>query len=137
MILKIFTDGGSLGNPGPSASAYVIYQGDKLLEKGSKHIGHATNNFAEYTALILALEKVKQLIANNKVPEKILVFADSQLLVNQLNGLYKVKNSDIRENIMKIRILESEINIPIQYEHVYREQNTLADSLVKKALKIF
>lgn len=125
-----------MGNPGPSASAFVIYQDEEIIEQEAKHLGHATNNKAEYTALIIALERLLELIKDKKIelPEKIQVYADSALLVNQLNGLFKVKNADIRDFIMRIRILESEINVPISYTHVYREENTLADSLVKKAL---
>jgi ribonuclease HI len=134
MELKIYTDGGSLNNPGPAASAYVIYQDNKILVKHGKKIGDNTNNFAEYTALILALEKVKELLKNLKDIDKISVFSDSSLMVNQLNGFFKVKNGTIRELIMKVRILEREINIPIIYKHIPREENTLADSLVKKEL---
>lgn len=135
MNIKVFTDGGSIGNPGPSASAFVIYQDDKILAKEGKKIGHATNNVAEYTALIMALEQIKELVQAQLIsPKKINIFSDSNLLVNQVNGLFKVKNSRISEFIFKIRGLEQEIGIPIVYKHVYREANQFTDSLVKKAL---
>lgn len=136
MDIKIYTDGGSLGNPGPSASAYVIYLDDKIIFKEGKRIGYATNNRAEYMALIFALEKVRSLIAEGKLEdvEVINVISDSNLLVQQVNGIFKVKNADIRENIMKIRILEQEVGIPIVYAHTLREGNSLADSLVKEVL---
>lgn len=139
MELKIYTDGGALGNPGPAASAYIIYNGRKIVAQDSKFLGHGTNNQAEYTALILAYEKIKDLLKEGQLKgiTIINVFSDSSLLVNQLNGLYKVKNGAIREFILKIRILENEIGIPTTYKHVYREENTEADALVKEALSNF
>lgn len=136
MTLTIYTDGGSLNNPGPSAFAYVIYKDKDLLVKHGEAIGTATNNFAEYTGLVRALEKVKQLLAGGEIerPTKIYCYADSELMVKQVNGLYKVKNADIRDKLMQIRMLESEINIPTTYTHVLRDKNALADSLVKQAL---
>lgn len=136
MTLTIFTDGGSLNNPGEAASAFLIYSGDHLIYKEGKRIGIASNNVAEYTALINALTKVKEL-QNDPSMKKfdlINVFADSQLMVNQVNGLYKVKHADMRDKIMQIRILETAINIPIAYTHVLREKNAEADALVKEAL---
>lgn len=134
MRLTIYTDGGSIGNPGPSASAYVIYEGSKIIAEEGRFIGHATNNQAEYQALVFALEKVLGLKKTHTF-EKIEVVADSELLVRQVNGLYKVKNAAIREYIMKIRVLEGELNVPISYTHTLREGNQVADSLVKKALR--
>ncbi|QQG44371.1 MAG: ribonuclease HI family protein [Candidatus Roizmanbacteria bacterium] len=134
MKLKIYTDGGSLNNPGEAAIAYVIYLNDECVLKFSKRIGVATNNFAEYTALIEALTAAKDFI--KKYPIKsINVFSDSQLMVSQLCGLYKIKNSSIRDLIMNIRVLEGEINLPIVYAHILREKNQIADSLVKLAFK--
>lgn len=137
MIIRIFTDGGALGNPGPAASAYLIYADDNALAKGSKHLGRATNNQAEYTALILAFEKLKKLLEDGLLekPSKIEVVSDSKLMISQLNGLYKVKNADIRDNVLRIRMLENELNAPISYAHVYREENEEADALVKEALE--
>src|SRR3989338_8755439 len=130
MELTIFTDGGSINNPGPAAIAYLIYLDGKPLSSFSTKIGINSNNFAEYTALVRALEWVKQ---NNALSAaKITVFSDSSLMVNQLNGLYKVKNSTIRQFILKIRILEQELNAPIVYKYIPREKNRLADLLVKK-----
>lgn len=95
-----------------------------------------TNNFAEYFALLNALEWLKN---NNKKfwASKITCLSDSSLLVNQLNGLFKVKNATIRDFIMNIRSLEQEIKTPIVYKYIPREQNRQADSLVKKALQNF
>lgn len=134
MVLQVYTDGGSLNNPGQAAYAYVIFDGKKLLFSNSERIGIASNNVAEYTGLIKALEKVKKIISNDRTVTKIEVFSDSSLMVNQLNGLFKVKNSKIRELVFEIRTLEGAINLPIIYIHILREKNMLADSLVKKSL---
>ncbi len=137
MVLTIYTDGGAIGNPGPAASAYVIFEGDTIIAQEGRSIGHGTNNQAEYQALIFAFEQVIALTQGALVAfDSIKVFADSELLVRQLNGLYKVKNAQIRDYILKIHMLETELNVPISYTHVYREKNTLADSLVKKVLGI-
>lgn len=142
MGIDIYTDGGSLNNPGEAAYAFIIYQNNKIIFKDHKRIGIASNNFAEYTALIKALEKVKELfnddtiILRRIVVKKITCYADSALMVNQLNGLFKVKHADMRDFVIKIRILESEIKIPIKYVNIPREKNTEADKLVKQALGV-
>ncbi len=135
MELNIFTDGGSLNNPGQAAYAFAIYQNNKLIYSEGKTIGVATNNVAEYTALIKAFEKLKEILTPSPYPPTaITIFSDSQLMVNQVNGLFKVKNTTIRKFIFKIRVLEQEINQPIIYKHISRDKNSFADSLVKKAL---
>jgi len=137
MQLTIYTDGGAIGNPGPAAFAYVIYKDKEIIDSHSESIGVATNNVAEYTGLIRALERVKKLLlsSNSKPLTSIIVFSDSSLMVNQLNGLFKVKNAVIRELVLKVRVLEGEIKTPIIYKHILREKNQLADSLVKRALQ--
>ncbi|MBI4004938.1 ribonuclease HI family protein [Candidatus Roizmanbacteria bacterium] len=133
MTLTIYTDGGSLNNPGQAAIAYTLYLDTTLLKTFSRAIGVATNNVAEYTALIEALSATKDILSQ-KPASNIQVFSDSQLMVNQINGLYKVKEASLRDLLMKIRLLEGELHIPITYTHVLREKNTLTDSLVKKEL---
>lgn len=137
MILKIHTDGGSKGNPGPSSIGVVGFlypsksegrsgvNGKKVIEIGQS-IGIATNNDAEYKALIKALENAKKIQSASKIE----CYSDSRLMVNQVNGLFKVKNGKIKEYILKIRSLEQEINLPITYQYVPREQNQEADRLV-------
>ena len=132
MELKIFTDGGSINNPGPAAIAFVVYLNNKIVYSFSSKIGINTNNFAEYAALEKSLEWIRDNPGFRL--DKISVFSDSNLMVNQLNGLFKVKSTHIREFIIKIRVLEREINIPIVYKHIPREENSLADSLIKRAL---
>ena len=133
MNCTIYTDGGSLNNPGQAAYAFVIYFDNKLEFQHSEAIGIATNNIAEYTGLIKALEKLLEYKKTTKI-DKIFVYADSELMVKQVNGLYKVKNGELQTKVFLVRGLEQELGIPITYTHVLREKNKLADSLVKKAL---
>jgi len=135
MTLQVYTDGGSLNNPGKAASAFVIYKDKTILFKEGKKIGINTNNVAEYQALIMAWEKIITLISTRQIatPDKIEFFADSQLMVNQLLGLYKVKNMELKKLFLKIKDLEKKIKTNFTYTHVLREKNSLADSLVKQA----
>jgi ribonuclease HI len=138
MILKIYTDGGSKGNPGPSSIGMVFYVADKKVFQHKENIGVATNNDAEYQALIKALEIINpksQVLNKFQIPnfqniKQIQFYSDSRLMVNQVNGMFKVKNGKIREYIFKIRILEQEIKIPINYYLISREENWEADELV-------
>ena len=130
MILKVFTDGGSKGNPGPSSIGIVFYSDDKKVFEHKESIGIATNNDAEYSALISAMSKVKSQKSNLADIKKVEFYSDSRLMVNQVNGLFKVKNGRIKEYILKIRSLEMEINLPISYSYIPREKNTVADGLV-------
>ena len=136
MKITIYSDGGSLNNPGRAASAFLIYADGKLLHKEGKYIGIASNNVAEYTGLINALTKVVELCKDGSITnlESVSCIADSELMVKQLNGLYKVKNADMRDLYMKVKMLEAEINVSISYTHVLRDKNAEADALVKKAL---
>lgn len=132
MRLTVYTDGGSLNNPGAAAIAYVIYYNEKLHIQRSMKIGIATNNIAEYTALKEALTYIKNMY-DSQIAE-ICVFSDSKLMVSQLNGAYKIKDKPIRKMVDEVKKLEQEIQKPIVYTHIPREQNMRADSLVKKAL---
>lgn len=127
--IKIFTDGGSRGNPGPSASGYVIMDmEDNLLAEQGVYLGVTTNNVAEYTALKLALEECRRLGAR-----KIHAYLDSLLVVNQMKGIFKIKNRDlwpIHDAIKKLAAGFDEI----EFSHVPRELNKLADGQVNKAL---
>ncbi|PJC31599.1 ribonuclease H [Candidatus Roizmanbacteria bacterium CG_4_9_14_0_2_um_filter_39_13] len=135
MNLTIYTDGGSLNNPGQAAYGFLIYDGKKQVYTQNERIGIASNNVAEYTALIRALEFVRDTIQKSKVSAKgLLIISDSLLMVNQVNGLYKVKNVDIKPLHSKIKMLEMELGLPISYKHVLRDKNTEADALVKEAL---
>lgn len=131
----IHTDGGSRGNPGPAAIGVVIEAGDKSLKKEyGEYIGETTNNEAEYRAVIFALKKLKALIGKDKAAEAdVLVHTDSELLTKQLNGEYKVMDSNIKDWFIEIWNLKQDFkNVTIS--HVYREKNTEADRMVNLAL---
>lgn len=134
MILKVYTDGGSKGNPGPSSIGGVFYLDKIKVFDFKKSIGIATNNDAEYKALIEALMNIKDpafvKTTASKQISTIEFYSDSRLMVNQVKGLFKVKNGRIREYILRIRGLEQEINLPVSYHLVPREQNQEADKLV-------
>jgi ribonuclease HI len=126
---KLFTDGGARGNPGPAAYGYVLEADDgTLLAAHGERIGIATNNVAEYSALIAGLEKALELA----VPE-VEVISDSELLVKQMNGEYRVKNEALRELSARASQLARQIG-DVSYRAVRREHNELADRLVNEAL---
>lgn len=131
-ILNIYTDGGSRGNPGPAAAGVVIKdKNNRIIHQFGLFIGTTTNNQAEYAGVVLALEYLKD---KNAKPQSINFFLDSSLVVNQLNGLWKVKDSDIRQKIIFIRQLEANLKCSIFYTHIPRSQNQLADTQVNLAL---
>lgn len=130
----IFTDGGARGNPGPAAlGVYIQSEEGKELERIGKRIGEATNNVAEYSAIIEGLNWLLENKEELKI-ESASFYMDSQLASSQLNGLYKVKNAKIREMVFEIRQKEMELGIRISYSHVPREKNKYADFMVNQAL---
>jgi len=144
MNLVIHTDGGARGNPGPAAIGVVIQNAD-ASKKNSEHtiaefgkrIGETTNNVAEYTAVIEALMYLTNSPRQKGTPAGKLVihfFLDSTLVVNQLNGLFRVKEPHLRELLIRVRMLEGEVGGVITYEAVPREKNTRADYFVNCAL---
>jgi ribonuclease HI len=125
----IYSDGGSRGNPGPSASGFVIKDtNDHLLFEGGKYLGVTTNNQAEYQAVKLALEKALEIGA-----QQVQFRMDSLLVVNQLNGIYQIKNRDLWPIHAAIKELASRFK-EISFTHVLREYNTEADAMVNKIL---
>ena len=129
MMIEAFCDGGARGNPGPAAFGYVIKKDGQIIKSGNGYIGIATNNVAEYTAVIEALTWLE-----SSYPKVNLTFyLDSELVVSQLSGIYKVKNSNIRDLVFKIRTLESNFG-QVNYKHIPREKNKQADRLVNLAL---
>ena len=133
--LNVFTDGGARGNPGPSAiGVYITNGNNKKIVGFGKKIGIATNNVAEYKAVIEALtwiiENKKSFTENTKVH----FFLDSILVCSQIIGIFKVKNADLRNLLFDVRNREAQINFPIYYKHIPREQNTKADEFVNEAL---
>lgn len=132
--LDIYVDGGSRGNPGPAASGYVIFSGKNLIKEGGAYLEITTNNVAEYTAVILALKKLKSLYGKEKIKEtKFNFFSDSLLLVCQMNGQYKIENEQLQKLFMEIWNLRIDFG-PLTFTHVPREQNKEADAVVNKIL---
>ena len=132
LVLNIYTDGGARGNPGPAAVGVHIedIQGNHVVSLGKK-IGHTTNNVSEYKAVIEALDLALEL---NKRISKINFYLDSNLVVSQLNGVFKLKSPALRELLLKIREKEGELECPITYSYIPREKNLKADRLVNLAL---
>ena len=129
MKAKLSTDGGSRGNPGPAAYGYVLETEDgTVLDARGETIGVATNNVAEYRALIAGLEKAVELGI-----DELEVVSDSELLVKQMQGEYRVKNEALRELNDEANSLERKLG-RVRYKAVRREHNELADKLVKDAL---
>ena len=126
MEIKIYTDGGSRGNPGKAACAFLVIKNDKISLKFSKFLGKATNNEAEYNAIINALEQVKA--------KEIHLFSDSELVVNQINGKYKI-------NLPHLKLLHNKVirlceNRKVTFSNVKRENSFIqkADILVNEEL---
>lgn len=128
MKYKIFTDGASSGNPGPSGYGYIILdENDNVVRSASKFIGHSTNNIAEYLGLYNALKDVSDLD-----PDFIEIFLDSELIVKQIKGEYKVRNEKLKEIYKKIvEILE---NYNYTITHISRQLNKNADKLAKDTI---
>ncbi|OGH21398.1 MAG: hypothetical protein A2958_01220 [Candidatus Levybacteria bacterium RIFCSPLOWO2_01_FULL_38_13] len=134
-VLSIYTDGGARGNPGPSAIGVVIIDKDnRVVEKFGTRIEITTNNRAEYRAVIEALRWIRKNLDTLDSYSKINFFLDSNLVCSQLNGLFKIKDSNLRDHLFSVRQLEGEIDIPIAYTYIPREKNKEADKLVNKAL---
>lgn len=131
MKLIIFTDGASRGNPGLASYGFVVYLGKKLLYEEGKYIGVTTNNVAEYTSVLEALEYIKRKYKDR--PLEIEFFADSKLVVEQLSGRYKIKSMHLKVLIDQILKLGQELG-KISFTHVPREQNKEADRLANLAL---
>jgi ribonuclease HI len=127
-VYTINIDGAARGNPGPAAYAYVISADGKPPIEESGRLGDATNNVAEYTALVRALERATQLHA-----ARLLIRSDSELLVKQMNGEYRVKNPHLQSLYEEANRLRSRFDL-VSFTHVRREQNRRADELCNEAL---
>jgi ribonuclease HI len=133
--ITVFCDGGARGNPGPAAIGVYIEDKNKeeIISIGKK-IGNATNNVAEYSAIVEAFDWLIKKSSELKNVSKVYFKLDSQLAYSQLCGLYKVKNAVMRELIFKIREREAILEKEIIYSHIPREENKKADLLVNLAL---
>ncbi len=132
MKAKLYTDGGSRGNPGPAAYAFVLESADgTVLDARGESIGVATNNVAEYAALVAGLERAAEVGV-----DELEVVSDSELMVKQMRGEYKVKNRALQDLFLDASRLARKVG-RVTYTAVRREHNELADSLVNEALDRF
>ena len=131
----IYTDGGARGNPGPAAIGAVIANEQRSVVKEiSEYIGETTNNEAEYGAAITALKKLKALIGKTGAKKaEVQLYADSELLVRQLNGEYKIENPNIQKFFLELWNLKIDFG-KVSFQAIPREQNKSADRLVNQAL---
>ncbi|KKQ53419.1 MAG: Ribonuclease H [Candidatus Woesebacteria bacterium GW2011_GWB1_39_10b] len=133
-VLKIFTDGGARGNPGPGAAAFIAIKDGRIINKDSKYLGFTTNNEAEYHGVILAL---KWLLRSSLAASftKISFFLDSELVTQQLEGNYKVKSENLKKLNLEVRVLVEKLETKdINFLSVAREKNKIADRLVNERL---
>jgi ribonuclease HI len=130
-VLKVYSDGGSRGNPGPSATAFMVLdENDRILKRHCSLLGKHTNNQAEYEALISALKCVLEFSKDD-----VTCFLDSELVVKQLNGEYRVRNPELKDLCLNVRELQKEFN-STSFVHVPRTNKYMqeVDSMVNQAL---
>lgn len=134
MFISVFTDGGARGNPGPAGFGLVILDSSKkVIYQDSCYLGIKTNNEAEYAGLISALNWIKSQQSSLHL-EGINFFSDSELLIRQLNGQYRVKAVNLQPLYHQALALISQISPPITFKHTPREGNVLADQLANQAM---
>lgn len=126
--LTLYSDGGARGNPGPAGIGVVLLDGERVVAEISRSVGETTNNQAEYQALLAGLEQAREFGAS-EVDCKL----DSELLVEQLNLRYKVRNHDLAAWFTKVWNVAQQFH-RVTYTHIAREQNTRADRLVNRAI---
>ena len=134
MTIKIHTDGASRGNPGPASLGVVIELPDGTIKTYHQTLGIATNNYAEYQAIVVALEKTKALIGKSHTKEyAVEVYLDSELAQKQLTGIYELKDEAIQKAFIQIWNLRIKFK-SVDFIHIRRELNKQADALANKAL---
>jgi ribonuclease HI len=126
--LIIYSDGASRNNPGEAGAGVYILRDDSPLERIARYLGRTTNNIAEYSAAILGLEYAVKLGASH-----VRLFADSELLVKQINGQYKVKNEGLKPLHSRVKELIAKIG-SVEVQYIPREMNREADALANKAI---
>jgi ribonuclease HI len=128
-------DGGARGNPGPAGVGIVITdENGKVLKEIARYIGEQTNNFAEYEALIQGLEELKRIFGEKVRNLQVEVMMDSELVVRQCEGKYKVKDAGLKEQFARVARIKLESMPNMAFTHVPREKNAHADELVNKAI---
>jgi len=134
--LKIFCDGGARGNPGPAAAAFVVEKNGQTVHSESVFLGKTTNNAAEYSAVLIGL---KWLIQDPNVKyqvSNIVFFLDSELVTKQINGLYRVKNKNLKNCFLQVNDLINKIPVKIFFKNISRQKNKKADFLVNQKLDL-
>lgn len=126
----IYTDGGARNNPGPAGAGVVIKEGEIVLAEERQYLGEQTNNWAEYEAVAIALGKAHELLLRDRDIEFRL---DSKLVVEQLNGNWKIKEPSLKPQVAKIKALLNEFG-NVTFSHIPREENSEADRLVNEAI---
>lgn len=129
--MEVYIDGGSRGNPGPSGGGFAVFLKGKVIAKGSKFFGEKTNNQAEYLALRLALRELYDKYGDGNADVN--CFMDSKLVVEQMNGNYKVKSPNVKPLFQEVRRIADQFK-SFSISHVPREENYLADSLANQAM---
>lgn len=128
-VFRLYTDGACRGNPGPGgAGAVLTDERGEVVAKATKYLGHCTNNIAEYRALIMGLEEALKRNYRN-----LLIFLDSELLVNQVKGIYRVKNEGLKPLMADVRRLLSSLD-GYTISHIARGGNAVADGLANEAI---
>ncbi len=128
--LCLYTDGASRGNPGPAgAGVVVVSRNGRTIAEKSVFLGKATNNMAEYQALVIGLRELGRFL-----PKRLTIRMDSELIVKQLNGAYRVRNKDLLPMYLEAKDLIGKFGIHVEVVHVPREQNQHADRLANLAI---
>jgi len=130
-LLVLYVDGAARGNPGPAGAGVVIMQKSEIMEELAQYLGEKTNNQAEYEALIIGLKRLVEIGA-----QAVEVRSDSELMVRQIKGLYRVKNPDLRRLYKQVKDLIAEFQ-GFSIKHVPRVQNKQADLLANRAIDEF
>ena len=133
--LSVFCDGGARGNPGPAACAFVLLLDGNQIHSEGKFLGVANNNQAEYQGVLEALKYISENITRFSQVGSVVFFLDSLLIVNQLNGLYKIKDLILKEKAVEALRLIENCKLKIEkFQYVPRELNSKADALLNKTL---
>ncbi len=133
-FITIHTDGGARGNPGPAATGIVINFANQVLHQSGSYIGNTTNNVAEYTGVIHALNWISSNKSQLPPNSSLQFFLDSSLVVNQLNQKFKIREPHLLPLAQTIHRLIAQLNLPVIFAYVPRAQNSAADRLVNLAL---
>lgn len=133
--MKVYTDGASRGNPGLSGAGIVILdESGNIISEEKQFLGVMTNNAAEYSALILSLEAIRKLKHKNAQIPAVSFYSDSQLMVNQITGKFKVKDLQLSKFHKEFLTTAKKMNLEFSAIHIPRNENKLADKLANKAI---